>query len=290
MIIIKFIVFCCCLLVLNKDSNSQASIEQKLILIENSKTLLGNFKIEAQIKGSNLPIANTLGSTTIDIIYDSTKLRFVNGSDWHTGITSANGYSRSIQSNNSETGNIRAVRIGILGFNVNGNGGGTPPGYDITTNYETIVRMNFIILNTTLPVSLTIKNATNQIGLFENHNNEPNTGIIMDQNLSNPINLVNIALPVLLNEDIINDSISLNNFPNPFNNSTIIKYYIPNNSFTQILLFNNTGKLLETLIGTYLTRGHYTLRLNLSHYSSGIYYLQLKHNGAIKSKKILIIK
>ena len=96
---------------------------------------------------------------------------------------------------------------------MNGDGGGDPPGFDIGSTYTSWVQLNFTILNPAVNTSLTINITTNAIGLFENHSNEPFTGVITNQTLTPPENITNVPLPVELTSftsKLLNDKIQLN--------------------------------------------------------------------------------
>ena len=166
------------------------TIEQRLVIVENQQILNGNFRIQVQVKGTSLPTANTLGSATIDVQFNNTHLAFVNGTLWAFG--GVQGYSRSA------TNNTTFIRVGVTGGAVNENGGGDPPGFDIGSTYTSWVQLNFTISNPAVNTSLTINNVTNAIGIFENYQNEPNTGIINNQTLSTPENIIDAPLPVEL--------------------------------------------------------------------------------------------
>jgi hypothetical protein len=170
------------------------TIQQKLLVLQNSGTLGGPFNIAVQVKGTSLPVANTLGSATIDVQFDNTKLSFISSTNWAFG--SADGYNRS--ANNNTT----FIRVAITGGGVNENGGGTPPGFDIGSVYATWVQLNFTILVPSGTTSLTIAPGSNAIGLFANHANEPNTGVITNQVLTPPENIINEPLPVQLSRFI----------------------------------------------------------------------------------------
>ena len=167
---------------LASSSYAQTTIDQALAVVLNDKTVGGNFQIQLRVKGTNLPAANTLGSATVDITYDNTKLTFVNSTVWSFGTSL--GYTRSA------TNNTTFVRVLVTGSGVNEDGGGNPPGFDITGTYVTWVQLNFTIDDATGTTDLTIDGTSNAIGLFENYQNEPNTGVINDQPLSDPEELI----------------------------------------------------------------------------------------------------
>jgi hypothetical protein len=174
------------------------TLDQRLFLITNSGTSGGDFIVEYQVKGTNLTSARTLASLNADIIYDTTILQFNNGVQWNQQISDANGYSLSIQSNHSEQGKFRAIRIAISAPDLNSNPLNPMTGFDIESIYAAIVRMNFTILNQCAYATLLFKNITNEVGLFVNPNNLPNTFDITAVQLSEPETIREAPLPVQL--------------------------------------------------------------------------------------------
>lgn len=85
-----------------------------------------------------------------------------------------------------------------------------------------------------------------------------------------------------------------NNYPNPFNPSTVINFSIPSDGEVILKLYDVLGHELVTLINEYKQKGKYsydfdvnTMGLNLS---SGMYIYRLTHLGNILSKKMILIK
>lgn len=174
----------------------QTTVEQKLLLVSNSLQNGGEYVVDYQIKGSNLSDAKTLASLNADILFDSSAIRFTGGSDWLIGLNSSNGYSTDASSHLFDEWNSKVVRIIIMAPEVNNENNAA--GYDIETSYRTVVRLHFEILNNTKTVNMTVKGLTNQVGLFSNANNNPNTFDINNITLSEPINIIEGPLPVSL--------------------------------------------------------------------------------------------
>lgn len=80
------------------------------------------------------------------------------------------------------------------------------------------------------------------------------------------------------------------NFPNPWNPTTTIRYRLPINSQVTIKLFDALGKEVTTLVNEIKTAGNYEVTLNGKNLSSGIYYYQMKAGNFIETKKITLIK
>jgi hypothetical protein len=80
------------------------------------------------------------------------------------------------------------------------------------------------------------------------------------------------------------------NYPNPFNPSTIIRYSIPEASFTSIKLHNALGKEVSSLVNETKSAGTYEVEFNAHNLSSGIYYYTLQAGSLIQTKKMILIK
>ena len=81
------------------------------------------------------------------------------------------------------------------------------------------------------------------------------------------------------------------NFPNPFNPTTLIKYDVAKASNVSIKVFNVLGSEVATLISQDLAPGKYTVDFNASHLATGIYFYSLIVDGAkLDSKKMILVK
>jgi len=83
-----------------------------------------------------------------------------------------------------------------------------------------------------------------------------------------------------------------NNYPNPFNPSTVISYQLPENSFVILKVFDVLGNEVESLVNEYQTAGikNVILDLKVKEFSSGIYFYQLKAGNFCQTKKMLLLK
>jgi hypothetical protein len=171
------------------------TVDQKLALISNSRQIGGEFVIGYQIKGTNLAPSKTLASIDVDIVYDTTLLRYAGGTDWSPQLSDSNGYVKRIKNNMSEIGTFQSVRIIVTAPYLNDSGYISNTGYDLQEQYATIVIIHFTILSNTGTATLTIKNITNQAGLFVNPGNQPNTFDVASMTLSDPV-IINEPLPV----------------------------------------------------------------------------------------------
>jgi photosystem II stability/assembly factor-like uncharacterized protein len=80
------------------------------------------------------------------------------------------------------------------------------------------------------------------------------------------------------------------NFPNPFNPSTLITFNLPKSTFVTIKIFNSLGELKKVIMSEEKVAGSHQVSFNGSGLSSGVYYYQLAADNFISTKKAVIIK
>lgn len=80
------------------------------------------------------------------------------------------------------------------------------------------------------------------------------------------------------------------NFPNPFNPTTKIKYSIMNPGFVSLKLFDVLGREVASLVNEFQDSGSYSLNFNASSLSSGIYIYKISSGDFVQSKKMILIK
>ncbi len=80
------------------------------------------------------------------------------------------------------------------------------------------------------------------------------------------------------------------NYPNPFNPLTTIEYQIPNNSNVIIKLFDLSGREVKTLVNEAKQAGYYSVVLESSDLSSGVYFYRMSAGSFVSSRKLMILK
>ncbi len=84
------------------------------------------------------------------------------------------------------------------------------------------------------------------------------------------------------------------NFPNPFNPITTIKYQIPKGSFVTIKIYDVLGNEMQTLVSEEKLAGSYKVDWDISTFggviSSGIYFYKLNAGVFVETKKMVLIK
>jgi hypothetical protein len=86
-----------------------------------------------------------------------------------------------------------------------------------------------------------------------------------------------------------------NNYPNPFNPSTTIKFGLPQQAKVTLSVYNVLGQKVYEVVEQGLAAGIHSFDFNASNLSSGIYVYSIHANGVngknfVESKKMMLIK
>ncbi|MFA4839469.1 MAG: T9SS type A sorting domain-containing protein, partial [Candidatus Neomarinimicrobiota bacterium] len=84
-------------------------------------------------------------------------------------------------------------------------------------------------------------------------------------------------------------------FPNPFNQSTTIRYEIPKETFVRIVIYNLNGEVVSKIAESSHQPGYYEARWNGMNQrgnvvSSGIYFVRMATESYLHTQKILLMK
>lgn len=80
------------------------------------------------------------------------------------------------------------------------------------------------------------------------------------------------------------------NFPNPFNPSTTIKYQLENSKHVVLKIFDMLGRTVKELINKDQDKGNYNVKFYADDLPSGTYFYQLGIDNRIITKKMLLLK
>lgn len=80
------------------------------------------------------------------------------------------------------------------------------------------------------------------------------------------------------------------NFPNPFNPKTIIKFDIIKKGNVNLTIFDILGKEIVNLVNQELQAGSYQVDWDATNYPSGIYFYKLETNSYFETKKMALSK
>ena len=80
------------------------------------------------------------------------------------------------------------------------------------------------------------------------------------------------------------------NYPNPFNPSTTIRYSIPEASFTTLRVYDALGNEVSALVNETKSAGTFEVVFDATNLSSGIYYYTLQSGSLTQTKKMMLTK
>ena len=100
-----------------------------------------------------------------------------------------------------------------------------------------------------------------------------------------------ISVDLLGDFSFIPNQISIDSiYPNPFNPTTTISYYVSSNQNIRINIYDLNGKLIETLINSFHGIGNHFIDWNADSWPTGVYLVELKGIHKSITDKITLIK
>jgi hypothetical protein len=93
-----------------------------------------------------------------------------------------------------------------------------------------------------------------------------------------------------VNDPVVKDYKLKQNFPNPFNPSTNIEFYLPEAGKIKLEVFNQLGEKVKTIIDERRSAGSHSAEFKADDLSSGIYYYRLTADKFVQTKKMALIR
>ncbi len=224
---------------------------------------------------------------TVNIILHPTFRAFANN-EQNDNSGSASLY---IQNNNLKLQNTTSVS-GIQ-FKLSGAGAQnvvfTPSSeltnYQVASGSKSDTAKTFVIFTMS---DSSIKSGIHTLGTFTGLN----SGIVMNQVYIADENGNGIITSNEGNENTeIPKEYSLNqNYPNPFNPVTIIGFQLPKAGFTNLKVYDVSGRLVKTLVNEHKQTGNYKVEFDASTMASGVYFYKLTSGSFTATKKMIVLK
>ena len=102
---------------------------------------------------------------------------------------------------------------------------------------------------------------------------------------------------VIVNSSLGNDDLNApdkifiySTYPNPFNPSTTISFYLNQNHRVAVDIYNLKGQLVENLLNQYLTPGKYEIIWDATQKVGGLYVVKVTAGSYVNTQKIMLIK
>jgi hypothetical protein len=80
------------------------------------------------------------------------------------------------------------------------------------------------------------------------------------------------------------------NFPNPFNTATTIRYSLAHRSQVTLAVFNLVGERVATLVNEMQESGTHDARFDASGLASGMYFYRLLAGGYVETRQLVVMK
>lgn len=95
---------------------------------------------------------------------------------------------------------------------------------------------------------------------------------------------------ITLESDLPKEFSLAQNFPNPFNPSTVINFSIAKEGFVQLDIYSSLGEKVITLVNSFHRPGKYSVVFNASNISSGLYFYRINSGDFSRTLKMNFIK
>ena len=80
------------------------------------------------------------------------------------------------------------------------------------------------------------------------------------------------------------------NFPNPFNASTVIEYQMPRDGYVSIEVLNSSGQRIDVLVDGWQMRGAHMAWWNARKKASGTYFYRFRTDGFEETRKMVLVR
>ncbi|MBN2602684.1 MAG: T9SS type A sorting domain-containing protein, partial [Candidatus Thermoplasmatota archaeon] len=117
--------------------------------------------------------------------------------------------------------------------------------------------------------------------------NTHNYVFLGDPTISPAMPLENSSVSV--NPFLIKEYCLSHNYPNPFNPTTTIRFFIPIDTYVRLTVYDVLGKEIETLVSRRCIAGENKVKWNADRLPSGIYFYRLEA-GELKATKKMILQ
>ncbi len=79
-------------------------------------------------------------------------------------------------------------------------------------------------------------------------------------------------------------------YPNPFNSTTIIRFFLPERTMVNLSIYDVTGRKIQTLLNESRPAGYHSVEFSAENLASAVYLCRLKAANFARSQKILLVR
>ena len=80
------------------------------------------------------------------------------------------------------------------------------------------------------------------------------------------------------------------NFPNPFNPSTTVRYGLPQRAHVTIIVYNTLGQQVAQLLNGDIDAGYHEIQFNATNLASGEYFYRIQAGSYVETRKLILVR
>ncbi len=80
------------------------------------------------------------------------------------------------------------------------------------------------------------------------------------------------------------------NFPNPFNPSTTIRYSLPHRSHVTLAVYNTLGQKISDLVNADIDAGYHEIQFDANNLASGVYFYRMQAGSFADAKRLILLR
>jgi hypothetical protein len=85
-------------------------------------------------------------------------------------------------------------------------------------------------------------------------------------------------------------NILIQNYPNPFSESTTISWDLPQDAHVVLKIFDFTGHEMKTVVDCEMVKGEHQVTFNPGNLQTGVYICRLQAENTVAAHKMILIK
>lgn len=105
------------------------------------------------------------------------------------------------------------------------------------------------------------------------------------------VTLIRTSVGINVISSLVPEKFNLgNNYPNPFNPETVIRFDIAKSTFAELKIYDSRGSEVSTLVNEDLKPGNYEYKFFAGNLPSGAYFYRLKTSEFSETKRMILVK
>lgn len=140
-----------------------------------------------------------------------------------------------------------------------------------------------------IPIGVQSKTYSYTVPNGVNVNNIHLVGMILNGSNGRVLNVKSSSVPTSIKEDV-NAQFDVNLYPNPAQDNLAVTFFLPQNAQASVEIYNVLGAVVKTQSLGALSHGNHRAEFNVGDLQNGLYFVNLKVNDRVISKKLTLQK